>query len=76
MIENLQEIIDSGVCSLKVEGRNKTIYYLTTVARTYRKALDDIAEGKSFDPLLWNEIHATANRGFFAGFLNGKPQAE
>lgn len=74
MIEELQKVIDGGVCSLKVEGRNKTAYYAATVARAYRKALDDIAEGKEFDPELWEEIHATANRGFFPGFLNGKPR--
>ena len=73
MIENLEEVKDAGVVSLKVEGRNKTIYYLATVARAYRKALDNLAEGKPFDASLWNEIHATANRGFFAGFLKGKP---
>ncbi|MCD5382507.1 U32 family peptidase [Candidatus Gracilibacteria bacterium] len=76
MIEYLKEIIDSGVCSLKVEGRNKTFYYAISVARAYRKALDDIAEGKEFDKNLWKEIHATANRGFFAGFVNGKPKSE
>ncbi len=75
MIEYLQDVIDAGVCSLKVEGRNKTIYYLATVARAYRRALNDIAIGKPFDTKLWQEIHATANRGFFPGFLHGKPQS-
>ena len=73
MLENLKDIMDAGVCSLKVEGRNKTAYYVATIARTYRKALDNMAQGKAFDPTLWNEIHSTANRGFFPGFLNGKP---
>jgi putative protease len=76
MIEFLQEIIDAGVVSLKIEGRNKTEYYLATVVRAYREALSNIAEGKPFDPSLWKEIHATANRGFFAGFLHGKPHQE
>jgi len=74
MIEDLQKVIDGGVCSLKVEGRNKTAYYAATIARAYRSALDSIAEGKEFDESLWEEIHATANRGFFPGFLNGKPR--
>ncbi len=73
MIESMKDIHESGVCSLKVEGRHKTAYYAATIARAYRKALDDVAEGKEFDPNLWDEIHATANRGFFPGFLNGKP---
>lgn len=75
MIESMKEIQDAGVCSLKVEGRHKTAYYAATVARTYRQALDDVAAGKAFNPKLWDEIHATANRGFFPGFLNGKPQS-
>ena len=74
MIELLQDVIDAGVCSLKVEGRNKTIYYLATVTRAYRKALDNIRDGKAFNESLWREIHATGNRGFFAGFAKGKPQ--
>ncbi len=75
MIEKLSEIIAAGVCSLKVEGRNKTPYYLATVIRAYRKALDNIAAGKEFDKTLWDEIHATANRGFFPGFWEGRPQS-
>lgn len=75
MIEYLQEIIEAGVCSLKVEGRNKTGYYLATVGRAYRQALDDIFAGKKFNSNLWKELHATANRGFFPGFLHGKPQS-
>jgi U32 family peptidase len=74
MIEFLEDIYKAGVCSLKVEGRNKTEYYLATITRAYRKALDDLSEGKPFDKNLWNEVHATANRGFFPGFLQGKPQ--
>ncbi len=74
MIEYLADIAKTGVVSLKVEGRNKTAYYLATVARAYRRALDDLKAGKDFDPGLWKEIQATANRGFFPGFLNGKPR--
>lgn len=74
MIEYLKEIIDAGVCSLKVEGRNKTAYYAATVARAYRKALDNIAAGKEFDSKLWEELQASSNRGFFPGFAQGKPQ--
>lgn len=76
MIEHLKEIIDAWVCSVKIEWRNKTIYYLASTWRAYRKALDDIKEWNRFDESLWNEIHATANRGFFAWFLHGKPHIE
>jgi len=75
MIEHLAEIQAAGVCSLKVEGRHKTAYYAATIARAYRNALDDLAAGKDFNQKLWDEVQATANRGFFPGFLHGKPQS-
>ena len=74
MIEYLREITEAGVISLKVEGRNKTAYYAATIARAYRGALDDLAAGRDFDSRWWDEIHATANRGFFPGFLQGRPR--
>ena len=46
MIEYIPEIIDAGIDSLKIEGRMKTALYVATVARTYRKALDDFAESE------------------------------
>ena len=41
MIEHIPELIDSGIDSFKIEGRMKTALYVATVARTYRKAIDD-----------------------------------
>ena len=74
MIDILPQVIDSGVTSLKVEGRNKTAYYAATIARAYRQALDDIRAGKEFDKALYREVRSTANRGFFRGFAGGRPQ--
>ena len=41
MIEHIPELIDAGIDSFKIEGRMKTALYVATVARTYRKAIDD-----------------------------------
>lgn len=41
MINNLKEMIDLGICSLKVEGRMRSNYYVATVINTYRCAIDD-----------------------------------
>jgi putative protease len=71
-IEFLKDLRDAGVSGFKVEGRSKTIYYLSTVAKTYRRAIDDMIAGKKFDPQLINELKKTANRGFSPGFLTGK----
>jgi putative protease len=68
-IEFLRQLRDAGVCSFKIEGRSKTIYYLSVVVRNYRRAIDDMAKGMKFDPQLIEEINKTANRGFTSAFL-------
>ncbi|MBR5509061.1 MAG: U32 family peptidase C-terminal domain-containing protein, partial [Lachnospiraceae bacterium] len=77
MIEHLPDLIDAGVDSLKIEGRMKTALYVATVARTYRKALDDLAK----DPALYEQnmpwyleqIVGCTYRNFTTGFFYGKP---
>ena len=73
-VEYLPELIDAGICSLKVEGRSKTLYYAATVARTYKKAIDDVMAGNkpSFDYV--KELAKTSNRGFITGFLVSNPK--
>ena len=73
LLPYLKDLVDAGVCSFKVEGRNKTEYYLATVAVAYRKAIDDMMTGKKFDKNLLNEVAKTANRGFIPGYLSGFP---
>jgi putative protease len=73
-IEYLKELEDSGVCSFKVEGRSKSIYYVASVARTYRKAMDEMAQGKNPDFDFVKELAKTANRGFIPGFLVSNPK--
>jgi len=73
LLPHLKELISAGVCSFKIEGRNKTSYYLSTVVKAYRKAIDDAMEGKDFDEDLIDQVKKTANRGFIPGFLFGFP---
>ncbi len=77
MIEYIPEIIDAGINSLKIEGRMKTALYVATVARTYRKALDDYAESeeKYRANMDWyrSEISKCTYRQFTTGFYFGKP---
>lgn len=71
-IDILDKIIEAGVMSLKVEGRNKTAYYVAMVMRAYRKALDDITNNKKPDyEKLMHELETTAHRGFMKGFFEG-----
>ncbi len=76
LLEYLKELIEAGVCSMKVEGRSKTIYYAAITARAYRIALDAIAENRFTPELvdeLLNEVFTTNNRGYIPGFLVGNP---
>ena len=77
MIEYVPELVDAGINSFKIEGRMKTALYVATVARTYRKAIDDFFESveKYRDNLDWYrfEIAKCTYRQFTTGFYFGKP---
>ncbi len=68
-IEHLDKINEVGIVSFKIEGRTKSIYYLSQVVRTYRKALDNLKAGLPFDPELKDEILKLDSRGYIPGFF-------
>ena len=80
MIEHIPDLIEAGIDSFKIEGRMKTALYVATVARTYRKAIDDYLE----DPKLYeahldwyrSQISNCTYRQFTTGFFYGKPTDE
>ena len=77
LIEHLPEIIASGVASLKIEGRMKGIYYVASVIRAYRAALDALKnEGSDyrFRPEWLEELCKISHRGYTTGFLFGQPE--
>ena len=77
MIEHIPELVEAGVDSFKIEGRMKTALYVATVARTYRKAIDDLFESgeKYRNNIPWykEEIAKCTYRQFSTGFYFGKP---
>ena len=77
MIEHIPELIDSGIDSFKIEGRMKTALYVATVARTYRKAIDDYLESPELyrENMDWylDQISNCTYRQFTTGFFFGKP---
>jgi len=73
VIEHLDELHGAGVNSFKVEGRTKSVYYVAMIARAYRRAIDDLKAGRSFDPEILRDIFATSNRSLTTGFIHGDP---
>lgn len=73
----LNEYLELGIDSLKVEGRNKSLFYVAVVARAYREAID----AWYADPNNWDykkylpELHTTPNRGFSLAFHHGRLEA-
>ena len=80
MIEYIPEMIDAGIDSFKIEGRMKTALYVATVARTYRKAIDDFYKGidvyNANKSWYTDEISKCTYRRFTTGFYFGKPSEE
>ncbi|MDD6000420.1 MAG: U32 family peptidase, partial [Lachnospiraceae bacterium] len=77
MIEHVPELVEAGIDSFKIEGRMKTALYVATVARTYRKAIDDYLESeekyKANLPYYKEEIGKCTYRQFTTGFYFAKP---
>lgn len=80
MIEHIPDLLDAGIDSYKIEGRMKTALYVATVARTYRKAIDDYLESpkKYEENMEWyrDQISNCTYRQFTTGFFYGKPDHE
>ncbi len=80
MIEHIPEMVEAGIDSFKIEGRMKTALYVATVARTYRKAIDDYKKDPPCTRRIWSgtkeEIGKCTYREFTTGFYFGKPTTD
>lgn len=79
MIEHLPSVIEAGISSLKIEGRVKSSYYVATVVRAYRIALDEYLKDKEnykYKKEWMDEIRKVSHRDFTSGFFFGNPQEE
>jgi len=76
LIGHLPEIIQSGISSLKIEGRMKSSYYVATVVKSYREALDAYYKDPHnyvFDNNWLDEMSKASHREYTTGFYLGKP---
>ena len=79
LIEHIPEIIDAGVTSLKIEGRVKTEYYVASVVKAYREAIDAYYRDGShytLDPALEEELKKVSHRRYCTGFFEDKTTSE
>ena len=75
LVEYLPRLIDAGVDSFKVEGRTKSTYYASCVAKTYRNAIDEYVQKGTFNAEFYkNELWKVRNRGYTTGFFLDKSQ--
>ncbi len=73
LVKHLKELIDAGIDSLKVEGRTKSLYYVSAVSKTYRNAIDELMKNPDADmEKYFIELQKVGNRGYTTGFALGE----
>ena len=73
MIDHLDDLMDAGLSSLKIEGRAKSAYYAAIVTGAYRHVLDDVWAGRPADPVWRDEVEKVSHRHYATGFYYGPP---
>nr|WP_325196198.1 U32 family peptidase [uncultured Oscillibacter sp.] len=73
MIDHLDDLMDVGLSSLKIEGRAKSAYYAAIVTGAYRHCLDAAAAGEPIDPVWRDEVEHVSHRPYATGFYYGSP---
>lgn len=77
MLPYIDKLIESGLCSFKIEGRVKSEFYVATVVKAYRTAIDNYFSAVSgeykFDERLMDEVKKVSHRDYTTGFYFGKP---
>ena len=72
LVKHLKEMIEAGIDSFKVEGRTKSLYYVSAVAKAYREAIDEVLKNPEADmEPYFEELLKVGNRGYTTGFYLG-----
>jgi len=74
LAEHIKELMEIGIDSLKVEGRTKSLYYVSVISKTYRELIDKILNKEKIEILRYvEELKTAGNRGFTTNFITNKP---
>ena len=73
MIDHVDDLIDAGLSSLKIEGRAKSAYYAAIVTGAYRHVIDGVWAGGCVDPVWRDEVEKVSHRHYSTGFYYGPP---
>ncbi len=73
MIDHVDDLMDAGLDSLKIEGRAKSAYYAAIVTGAYRHVIDDVWAGRPIDPVWREEVERVSHRRYATGFYYGPP---
>ena len=73
MIEHLDDLMEAGVTSFKIEGRAKSAYYVAMTVNAYRAAIDSFKRGEKPKPWIIDEVNKISHRPYSTGFFYGKP---
>lgn len=79
LIEHIPELIESGALSFKIEGRMKSAYYVATVVKAYRDAIDAYyadSESYQYNPQWLAELNKASHREYTTGFYFNKPTGQ
>ncbi|HEY8423467.1 MAG TPA: U32 family peptidase [Clostridia bacterium] len=74
MLGYLDQLIDAGISSFKIEGRMKTAYYVATIVNAYKRALDCLYNNQPVPEYILQEPYKTSHREFTTGFYFNKPE--
>lgn len=77
LVEYLPKLIDAGINSFKIEGRTKSLYYVSAVAKAYRNAIDEVLKNSNANlHKYYEELLKVGNRGYTQGFYLGDNNSE
>jgi len=79
MIEYIPELMNAGISSLKIEGRNKSEYYVAIIINAYRKAIDlyySDPENYELPREIYEEVYKVSHREYYTGFFFDEPKKE